>query len=323
MLNVKLIKFIFTIILSTLLLTTACASDESKFQKKVESFLKAQDYKGALEYVNGYLKENPEKPFVRRTRVRVLTDQGEMVEAIDEYVRLQAMTKKHDKDLLRDIITGGLKRHESDLFNIFTEALVVWGRDDSLKPVLIPVLNERLKDHNIYVRLYAAIPLAKLDDKNVIPVLKEALINEDHNIRFQAAEALADLGDNEGLPVLKEYLKDEGSYLGSRMNRFRAARALAELGDMSVMPLLQKEALNGWAVRIEAASTLAKLGDKSGIPVLKEALKNEGRPDKRLHAARSLAELGDKSVLPILEDGLKSKSLNDRVVSVVCIYKLL
>ena len=155
----------------------------------------------------------------------------------------------------------------------------------------VPALIELLARHKLStVRREAALTLAAIGPDAVValPALKKALADKNGFVRVAAAMALARVGqDTSGIPLIVEALTDQ-AIVGTRV----AADALAEIGPAAkaAVPDLT-DALGDPAscARVAAARALWLIeGNTTGIPALIAALKDPFSAETRERSAETL-----------------------------------
>lgn len=323
----------FLLVLAGVLLAglAGCSSEQAKLEEKIQVLLKAGDYERALKVADEAIEKNPDKPYTRAVKTRVLAEMGQTKGAIAEYKRFVGVGGQQSRDLLwtiamgllKDREMGSLKNNANTLFYMYavlldTDALAEMG-DKRTIPALQAALQGPLK-------IGAACALARLGEKAGVPILRDSLKDlsgydrewsDPYAVVFGmasvlAAEALAALKEPEGLEALQKILKDsqkipkdvkkldeKSEFSIANLANFQSQETTAALRSLL-------EASNAF-VRLNAAKGLAKLKDKEGVTRLKAALKD---PDlgNRFDAALALAEYaGDNEGVSVLQEALKEK----------------
>lgn len=286
------------------MLFTFCASEESKFQRKVDAFFTAKDYSSALKYIDSYIQENPEKPFARKFLVKALCESGDVSTASIEYGRFYSLTKKHDQNLLWSLVTE-IIRYPDQKFRKAASMLL----GDLGDKKAVPLLQERLKDEDWFVRLVAVESLSKLGDKSNISILHEAVKKSDYtNTINQAAQLLGEFKDTTAVPILHELLK---GYVAPGI----AAESLIKIGDRSIINTL-KDWLKDEEYGISGIYFIAKLEDEISIPILQEVFNDKNKSTyMRLLASEVLLKHGYKNAIQIIEETLKDKDDKNRYLA--------
>ncbi|MBI2884097.1 MAG: HEAT repeat domain-containing protein [Candidatus Methylomirabilis oxyfera] len=98
-----------------------------------------------------------------------------------------------------------------------------------LEPSVRIPLAQRLEDSDGYVRLYAALALAKMRDPSALSYLQTTLRENNKSLGLFAGELLSNLGDRSAIPFLRATLRSDRDI----PTRLYAAWTLGRLGDQS------------------------------------------------------------------------------------------
>ncbi len=121
-------------------------------------------------------------------------------------------------------------------------------------------------EHDIDLRIQAALILGERRDRRAVPALMTALDDPDVNVRFHAIEALGILRASDAVEKLVA-IADGGDFFLA----FPAVHALSQIGDFSVAPQLVPLLKNDW-LRAVVAEALGALGDEVVVGPLVQLL---------------------------------------------------
>ena len=85
-----------------------CSFEELELTRKTEAFLKAGDYRRALQLINEFIQEHPEKPIGRALLTKVFAVSGQTDRALKEHHRFYRMSETLSVELLLEILRGAL-----------------------------------------------------------------------------------------------------------------------------------------------------------------------------------------------------------------------
>ena len=176
--------------------------------------------------------------------------------------------------------------------------LRAWGDRSILGPLV-----RALKDESWYIRLLAAIGLAKLGDERAVGPLIKGLKHREPDTRRVAAYALGEIGDRRAVEPLLQALKREKN----GAVRVSVVAALGKIGDKrAVGPLIEMLGKESYGVaRTAAAEALGQIGDGRAVALLVRVLKEDDFALAREAAARALGRLGDRRAVGPLIKALK------------------
>ena len=323
-------------------------AQQLELERKVDAFLKVEDYERAFKLVDGYLQEHPEKPIgytmleraiavgstflsaEHRTRalklidgfiqqhpakpigrammVRVLAADGQTDSAFREYYRFYKLSNKISPQLLIDIVRGAFKNSDRE-FRLYAAETAESLGDKDVVPALINGFNEMGANyHRRDIFLLGSVTRALGEFGDKRAT--SALIEalDDENRRVFAARALGKLGDKSAVPFLIKAL-NHANYEGSSIFPYVVVEALGDLEDKRAVPALQKVLIGSKDYqRVRVALALAKLRDEHAITVLIDILNDDNNKAQR-RAAAALADLGDERGVCALLNAL-NKNIN-------------
>lgn len=94
------------LLLALALLTTGCLTPEQKMVKTVDRLLAREAYDDALSYLERYLTKHDQSLAGWRYRVLIRLDQAERALAAGEYAALNEALKRHEPNVLREVVLG-------------------------------------------------------------------------------------------------------------------------------------------------------------------------------------------------------------------------
>jgi len=123
-----------------------------------------------------------------------------------------------------------------------------------------------LQEHDVDLRIQAALILGERRDRRAVPALITTLDDADVNVRFHAIEALGILRASDAVEKLVAIAAGGDFFLA-----FPAVHALSQIGDLSVAPQLVPLLKNDW-LRAVVAEALGELGDEVVVAPLVQLL---------------------------------------------------
>lgn len=208
-------------------------------------------------------------------------------------------------------------------------------------PEVIEILNEALRDKEVFIRQSAAAEIGDAKIRQCIPNLVAAL-NDTGEVAFTAARALWDMGDHTGRDVFQEVLtgelKDQTSFLEGAVRdakaKIRNPRSLARMGVMEASGAL----LGPFSMGITLASdmmkdtgaptralsvlTLSQDCNARGLQLMEWAMATDKSALVRAAAAKALGRCGNLSSIDKLMKFLAENSEAVRYMSAASIVRL-
>jgi HEAT repeat protein len=295
-----------------------------------------KQYQSVLDGVSKLSQEAQTSPEVRRLKVLALTKLGNPQGALAEYEQLEAILRREDVPLLREVALGFIlalvKDMREQMRGAAYTALKEFDSDET-----IPYFEDGLSDGSGPVRVLAVEGLGRSEKGRNSKKLRLALQDQAGIVKARAVKVLGKSGDRSLLPLIDQATKDELATV-----RIAAFGALIRLGRAEAWEDLRKaaEAANP-EDRAEALRTMADLNDQRSAPLMKgllgykqpsvraaaarglghlrrsdarediEKLLDDPVPPVRESAASALADLGAKEAVPAL-----TRKLNDGAFSV-------
>ncbi|MCK4627029.1 MAG: HEAT repeat domain-containing protein [Phycisphaerae bacterium] len=207
-----------------------------------------------------------------------------------------ALGHMHDPDL-RDFFLKATREKDPRL-SIIAHWSLIYLKDREL----IPFFLKNLQDpRNPRIRGYAALALAKFQDKSLIKPLRKALRIKD-KARREIILALQELNATEAVGDLIEMYYDNPALESAPL----IVVCVGKLdGKARVAFLTDCLKSRNPAVVIQALEALGQAGDKSCIPAVKRLLRSAPKKEVVLPVVgATLCRLGDKTGLQILDRGL-------------------
>ena len=96
------------LVLLAILLASGCMSPEQRMVLKVEGLMEQQKYDGALSYLERYLGRYGKSLAAWRFRVLIRLEQEQRATAAAEYADLNTALGRHEPDVLREVVLGGI-----------------------------------------------------------------------------------------------------------------------------------------------------------------------------------------------------------------------
>ena len=287
-------------------------AEQSELERKVDAFLKVEDYERAFKLVDGYLQEHPEKPIGYTMLERAITV-GSTFLSVEHRTRalklIDGFIQQHPEKPIGRAMMVRVLAADGQTDSAFREYYRFYKLSNKISPqLLIDIVRSALKNSDRELRLYAAETAASLGDKDVVPALINAFNETGANYHQRdifllgsVTRALGEFGDKRATSALIEALDDE-----YRSRRVFAARALGKLGDKSAVPFLIKvlnhanyEGSSSFPYAVVEA--LGDLEDKRAVPALQKVL--IGSKDyQRVRVALALAKLRDEHAITVLID---------------------
>jgi HEAT repeat protein len=208
-------------------------------------------------------------------------------------------------------------------------------------PEVIEILNEALRDKEVFIRQSAAAEIGDAKIRQCIPNLVAAL-NDTGEVAFTAARALWDMGDRTGRDVFQEVLtgelKDQTSFIQGAVRdakaKIRNPRTLARMGVMEASGAL----LGPFSMGITLASdmmkdtgaptralsvlTISQACDGYGVQLMEWSMANDKSNLVRAAAAKALGRCGNLSSIDKLMRLLTENSEAVRYMGAASIVRL-
>ena len=299
------ITILVTIVTFTSVISPGYGSDKPELEKKVDAFLKVNDYDRAFKMVDDFLQQQPDVPIGYAMLERVITAGCASLKADDRKLALKLIDgyiQQHPEKPIGRAMMARVLAADGKTEDAFLEYARFYKLSETISPDLLMEIVRRAISHSEKdVRTLAAVTAEMLDDKSAVP----ALINVFNEMRrsstrwdglqiISVTSALGALGDKRATPVL---IKGFELYKSDDEKDVHvwgpAARALGKLGDESAVPYLI-EALNNGYVEDPRAIVIAlgELRDKRARRALHKVLITSSEGYARVRAALALARVG-------------------------------
>jgi HEAT repeat protein len=199
------------------------------------------------------------------------------------------------------------------------------GRGNLSSQEYVPLLTESLNDHNRRLRCTALTVLMQFKDNDlVVPLLKQRLKDTDHYVRYVAMFDLARRGSVPEIALLRDFFRraDHGNFpfgadssVGVQASHNAMQIALAPHATKEIFQLLlQKPPRRGdWENGTQMFPELGKslLRHHDAVAILLQVRGDEGTHDPQVEFVRDVFQSAGKELLPTLHAALQSE---DRVI---------
>ncbi len=328
-----------------LLLCLACGKTKD-IEKRVNELIRAKDYENALSLINEKIKEEPSNKRYRFLKIKIHARSGNTDLAYEELQKYYALTKKIDKEILKELI---ISSQTSFIAPYKFTSFINLAEINKLEPEFRKNVVAALMDRDDTVKVGALWAVGRLKIKEAEDRVIELINHKNPGVVFNSLWALGEIKGEKSKTALLNYInnpKDE-TFLPE------AIIALGKIGDKNVIASLKKftnstnkkvsvsaltvteflekgkikDVYNFYLLRKDEDSLsfiyliAGELKIKDFDAVLLSALKaNTNNPKDRI--IRALAELESKINLDVLKTFLRSSEDGEKTQSYYALYKL-